>query len=265
MQLAFYENLSERATSGVWYPPDRVDPIEKKHQFLIPPMIGGDVVALTREFETFAAAAPPGTHTILLSTEGFFNHWTDFADASKATLGRLARGAAVEVWVTFREPLDYATTLYTQYLRNPIEYSDLYGRDVDLEVFLDDPRFVRRLDYLGFVRDVERLLGSSGVRAFRYGTDIVARYFHALGLPEPATSSRDVNRSLRAPGVDLIRIVNRYALRGEEKRTAADLVLRLDTLIGDRGTKYAPSAAAAARIAELTERDWKTIRDMLDR
>jgi hypothetical protein len=264
MQLAFYENLARGGSGGVWYPPDRVDPIEKKHQFLIPPLIGGDVETLVREFETFTRTAPPGTHTILLSTEGIFNHWSDFPDASKTVLQGLARDAVVEVWVTFRDPVAFATTLYTQYLRNPSEYSDLYGRDVDLEAFLTDPRFVRRLDYLGFVRDVERLLGSRGVRAFRYDREIVARYFHALGVPPPATSARDVNRSLRAPGVDLIRIVNRYALPGEEKRLAADLVLELDTLIGERARTYEPSAAAETRIHELTERGWQEIRAMLD-
>jgi hypothetical protein len=261
LQTALYRHVDALAQIGVWYPPAHVDPA-KKHQFLIEPLIAGDQAQLAGAFEEFVRSAPPQTRTIMLSTEGLYQHWWDFALQSKATLHHLASLFELEVWTCFREPLAFAITQHAQLVRNP-RLAPAYGLDAGLDEMLEDEWFVQRLDYLGFVFEVEELIGIGKVRLFRYGPDIVARIFRRLGAAAPEDAAKLVNPSLRQPGVELMRIVNRYDLPAEEKYAAAALVLELDMLIGYRAEPLRASPAAALRVRELTNAGWEVIDGLL--
>ena len=256
LQHALYRDAAANAERGVWYPPAHVDPVHKKHQFLVGPLLSGDGAALTAALDDALRSAPPQTRTIVLSTEGLFQHWWDFAAESKAMLRRLAVVFDLEVWVCFREPVTFALTQYAQLVRNPRVFAPAYGLDADLETMLDNEWFARRLDYLGFVYDLEELIGASRVRRFRYAPDVVARIVTALELPVPPAAAELVNPSLRQPGVDLMRIVNRYALPPEQQDAAAALVLRLDELLGDAAEPLRAGPETTRRIRQLTDRAW---------
>lgn len=256
LQHALYRDATANAERGVWYPPALVDPVHKKHQLLVGPLIAGDGAALVAALDEAVRSAPPRTRTIVLSTEGLFQHWWDFAAESKAMLRQLAAAFDLEVWVCFREPIEFALTQYAQLVRNPRVFAPAYGLDADLETMLDNEWFARRLDYLGFIYDLEELIGASGVRRFRYEPDVVARIISALALPVPPAAAELVNPSLRKPGVDLMRIVNRYELPPERQDSAAALVLRLDQLLGDAAAPLRAGPEATRRIRQLTDRAW---------
>lgn len=262
LQHALYERSGELARAGIWYPPAHVDPEHKKHQFFIAQLLAGDGVALAAAFDEIVRSAPEHAHTIVVSTEGFFNHWWDFPPSSKAMIRRLASVFGVQFWACFREPVDFAISQHAQLVRNPREFSPAYGLDAGLDEMLDIEWFSRRLDYLGFVCEAEDLVGAGNVRVFRYGPDIVERVFRALGAPPPPPGQ--VNPSLRAPGVELMRIVNRYALPEQSQHRAASLVLQLDMLIGDRAEPLRASDAAAGRVRALTARTWAALEEALE-
>lgn len=153
----------------------------------------------------------------------------------------------------FREPEAFALALYAQHLVNP------FSGSAGLEEMLASEHFACHLDYLGFVREAELLVGARNVRLFRYGDDIVTRLVAALGvrlLPQAPTRA---NRTLRQPGIDALRVVNRYALSKREKRAAVALIRDLDALLGDRAEPLRASAAAQRRIAELSATGWAEI------
>ncbi len=265
LQAALYRHVEALAQVGVWYPPARVDPEQKKHQFLVALLIAGDGAGLAEAFEEIVRSAPPQTRTIVLSTEGLYQHWWDFAPESKAMLHHLASLLDLEVWACFREPVAFAITQHAQLLRNPRQFAPAYGLDAGLDEMLDDEWFVQRLDYLGFVFELQELIGNGKVRLFRYGPDIVDRVFGALGAPSSGDTTTLVNPSLRQPGVDLMRIVNRYDLPAEQKYAAAALVMELDTLVGDRAEPLRATAEAARRIRELTGQGWEVMEELLAR
>jgi hypothetical protein len=264
LQEALYANVDALARLGVWYPPANVHPEMKKHQFLIDPLLAGAGLEFARALDEIVRSAPPQTHTVVLSTEGLFNHWWDFAPLSKAMLRHLASLADVEVWMCFRDPVAFAISQYAQLLRNPRCFSPAYGLDIGLEEILANDWFVRRLDYRGFIDEVEELIGAGKVRSFRYGPDIVERIFRALGAGTLEIPENRINPSLRQPGVELMRIVNRYDLPEQEKYAAAALVQALDEAIGARAESFRASPEAARRIDEIAGRQWRAMETTLE-
>jgi len=265
LQQALFRHGDALIEHGIWYPPMRVDPVKKKHHYLVQFLGSADAGALAQAFDEIVASAPPETRTIVLSAEGLFNGWWDYPPEGKALLRHLGTIFELEMWTCFREPLDFALSQYAQLLRNPRLYSPAYGLDIGLEQILDIEWFVQRLDYLGFVFEVEAVIGAGSVRLFRYGPDIVERIFRALGAEAPSDNPPDVHPSLRRPGVEVMRIVNRYDLPHEPKAAAAALVLELDRLIGERAEPLRATPACAERIRRLTQRGWCEIEERLDR
>lgn len=264
LQLALYRERARLAELGVWYPPINVDPETKKHQYFIPLLEHGDGPGLAGALDDVVRSAPPQTRTIILSTEGFFNHWWDFPPSAKAMLRHLSSVADVEMWVCFREPVAFAIAQYAQLLRNPRVFSPAYGLDIGFDEMLENEWFVKRLDYYGFVLEVEDLIGAGNVRSFRYGRDIVDRIFRALGAGPPDDAHDTVNPSLRQPGVDMMRIVNRYDLPPDRKTLAAALVLQLDSLVGERAEPLRVSPEAERRVRALAGRSWRELDALLD-
>lgn len=264
LQQTLFRHVDELAERGIWYPPARVEPQQKKHQFLVDLLLSADRAGWARAFDEIVGSAPRGTHTIVLSTEGLYNHWWDYPFEARAMIRQLGAAFGVEIWTCFREPLAFAVAQYAQLLRNPRTHSPAYGLDVGLDEILENAWFVKRLDYLGFVLEVEALVGERNVRLFRYGPDVVTRIFRALGAEGPADVHTDVNPSLRGSGVELMRVVNRYDLPTEEKNAASALVLDLDRLIGARAGPVRAGAEATRRIRQLTARGWCAIEARLD-
>ncbi len=249
------------AAQGVWYPPPD-DQKVLKHQYLVPLLRAGDMAAFARAISGALADMPEEAHTIILTTEGIYNHWWDYPPESKALLRHLSHLFEFELCIWFREPVSFATALYAQYVKNPAAedvMTNVYGRDIGFAEAMADGWFRRHLDYLGFLCEAQELFGPDRVRAFLYEGDTVEaflRHYRIDDLPQPEHRQ---NPSMRAPGVAIMRIVNRYGLTGEERNRAEALVYEIDRLIGERGEQLHPRKAEKQIVRRCAARGWELI------
>ncbi|MEE9304134.1 MAG: hypothetical protein V3U84_10150, partial [Thiotrichaceae bacterium] len=129
-------------SKGVLYPTRFHNPNAPKHQWFERNLVSGNVESLLDNFKDILNHLEEHTHTILLSSEGIYNHWWDFPEESKALLFELNRLFDVEVWAWFRDPLAFAESFYKQCMRNPqVDHINCYGRDLSFAEVLDDPWF----------------------------------------------------------------------------------------------------------------------------
>ena len=224
-----------------------------KHQWLVADLMADDDAAFFEHLGAAIAEASSGVHTLILSTEGLFHHWWDFSSTGRAALATLKRSFRVELWVWFRDPVEFFVSNYIQMLKNPRSPVVCYGQDWSTATMLDDPWFVRRLDYAGFVDEAGAVLGEDAVRAFVYRGRTVADFLAAAGLadidiPEPREHS-----TLGQIGVDLLRVLNGRELSSEAKMAAVNAISRLDAELGACSEAFQLDAATIARVRTLAQ------------
>jgi hypothetical protein len=218
------EWLAER---GFLYPQTDGGP-SPRHQWMVRALLGPDEETLHRQLNDAIDRATSKFHTIVLSSEGVFNHWWDFSREGRRALRRLSERFEVEIWVWFREPISFARSLYVQMLRNPpMPEVPCYGSTATLEQMLKDSWFCKHLDYIGFIKDANELLAAGRVVPYAYTGDTVAEFFNALGLPSPPVRLNE-NRSLGALAADLLRVLNQHTLTREERENAIMLISQID-------------------------------------
>ena len=194
--------------------------IKPKHQWIVSELMAPDSAAFERRIAGFLAEVPDHVHTILISTEGLYNHWWDFSEAGRAALGSLAARHEVEVWLWLREPVAFFLSNYVQMLINSPQRVKCYGQDWSPEQMFEDDWFRRRLDYGAFLKSAERVFGPGSIRPFAYRRSTVADCFTALGLGHMASPEVLVHWSLGEWGVKQIREVNRSGVGPSEKAEA---------------------------------------------
>jgi hypothetical protein len=261
LQHVLYASTAELAEHGISYARSFAGTRIPRHRFLVKLLLDADRAGLARALEEIVRELPGGTRTVLLSAEGVYNHWWDFPPDSKAMIADVASVFELEFWACFREPEAFALAFYAQAIVNPPNRPP-YGTDMGLDEMLESAWFARRLDYAGFIDDAERLIGAGKLRTFRYGADVVERILHALGVAIPADVPR-ANASLRAPGLDVVRVANRYDTSLAERAAIIDLARRLDAVLGERAAPLRPSDAARDRIRELSAAGWAAVADRI--
>lgn len=192
--------------------------------------MGEDPAPFTERLHAALQEARPDTHTVLLSSEGLFHRWWDFSPAGLEALHLLAVRAELELWAFFREPVAFTRSFYVQMLKNPRGLGPCYGLDASIDALLDEPRFSLHLDYIGYIRTVEAVLGAGKVRPFRYTGNTVANMLEALGITDLAPDMPPENRSVGEWGVSLLRQINQRTLGVDEKWQAVSLIEKLDRL-----------------------------------
>ena len=180
------------AEEGVWYPPSsNQQGKEPKHQRLVSVLMGANEAAFVEYIEEVLRDMPASTHTVILATEGIYNHWRDYPPRAKSLLRHLADLFDFEICVWFREPVAFATSLYTQYLTNPRmqgPQANVYGRDIDFNDAMQDDWFLGQLDFLGFYYETRNLFGQERVTPFLYSGDTIETFLAhyaavIVGLP----------------------------------------------------------------------------------
>ncbi len=218
---------------GILYPRAEMAPDQKpKHQWIVDALLAGNGGQFRGKMEEVLAEVNPDTHTIILSTEGLFNHWWDFAAAGRHALASLVDRFSVSVWVWFRDPVSFVRSSYIQMLKNPRGCISCCGRDLSVNEMLDDHWFSKHLDYIGFLRDVDGVLGHGTAVPFAYHGDTVRAFLTSLGVEYAEGASLYANRTLGEAGVELLRIFNRHDLLEEKKRAGVALIGQVDTLLG---------------------------------
>lgn len=197
-----------------------------------------------------------GVHTVLLSTEGLFNHWWDFGKDAKRRLAELNDWARVQVLVFFREPLSFAVSLYKQSCCNPRSDVFCYGRDLSFEEMLNDDWFARHLDYAGFVEDCEAVFGPGSVIARKYEEgSVIAAVQQLLGVEGCDGDEQERrNVSLGFLGLELVRVINRFPIDPSRKRAAVACVREIESVVSMPGLEIPVGRAAKARVEAMSER-----------
>jgi hypothetical protein len=207
---------------GILYP-HNLDEIQNqnapKHQWFEKNLVTTNVQSLLANFKNIISQVKDDTHTIILSSEGIYNYWWDFPDASKAILSELNQLFDIQIWVWFREPLAFIESYYKQCIRNPqVQSNPCYGKNLSLNEMLDIQWFSQHLNYQGFFTDCQTLFGENSVSTFNYQGDVVKEVTQKLGLatahdnPTPRQ-----NKSANSAVTQLLRTVNHYNIKAKDK------------------------------------------------
>ena len=262
LQRCLDQHRATLAAQGVWYPPTN-DPREPKHQDFVWALQKADARALVVCLGAAFQDMPDNTHTVVLSAEGIFNHWWDYTPRAKAMLRCLGSLFDFEMCICFRSPESFAAALYAQYLRNPPRDdapAQVYGRDIDFSDALQDPWFRQHLDYLGFCYEAEALFGHDRVRALLVADDTVSAFLECYGIAGiPRLGPRD-NPSMRAAGIEIMRVANRFGLGEAEHRRVEKLARQIDEVIGARSEELRIGVEDLERVRRYSARGWATLR-----
>ncbi len=207
---------------GILYPHnlERLqNPTAPKHQWIEKNLITTHLSHLLENFKNIVSQIKHETHTVILSSEGIYNHWWDFPVESKNILAELSTLFEVAVWVWFREPTDFIESYYKQCIRNPqLPNNPCYGKDLSLAQMLDINWFARQLDYQGFVSECESLFGTNSMYLFNYEGDVVQQVINLLGVDTPHDNpTLQQNKSLNNASIEILRTVNKLGIKVKDK------------------------------------------------
>ena len=264
LQWCLDANRNLLAQRGFWYPPPS-NRREPKHQELVAALMAGDEARFCECIESAVKDMPSGAHTVILSTEGIYNHWRDYSPEAKGMLRGLADEFDFELCIWFRDPASFAAALYGQYLRNPVtrDSPHIYGRDIDFSDAMLDPWFRCHLDYLGFYYEARALFGRERVRAFVFGGDTVRAFEEAYGTGTLSRENLPRNDSMREAGVRMMRIANRYPVTPAEHERIEELVFEIDRMIGDRASRLVLNQADRETVQRYAGRGWDILEEAL--
>lgn len=244
-------------SKGILYPNRFHNPDAPKHQWFERNLVSANVESLVDNFKDILNHVEEHTHTILLSSEGIYNHWWDFSEESKALLLELNSLFDVEVWAWFRDPVAFAESFYKQCMRNPqVDHISCYGKDLSFAEVLEDPWFSQHLDYTGFVHECDELFGKESVILFDCQTDTVATVIQRLGLTTPNDNPTPrKNTCMNAVTSELYRVINRLQLAAKEKEKLVPLLNELDAALtpyNDRENTSLIGAESRDKINKMT-------------
>lgn len=190
-----------------------------KHQWFEKNLVTAHLEYFLENFKNIVSQLNKDTHTIILSSEGIYNYWWDFPDESKEVLAELKQFFNLEIWVWFREPLQFIESYYKQCIRNPqVEDNPCYGKDLSFSEILEMEWFSQHLNYQGFVTECQALFGENNVSAFKYEGDVVQEVIQRLGLATPHDNPTPrKNQSLNSASIALLRTINQYDIKAKDK------------------------------------------------
>lgn len=232
LQFFFDQNQEALKASGILYPPIYLRTYAPKHQWLVHAFMQANVEMLTDYFRQILSDLDENIHTIILSTEGIYNHWHDYSPEARSFLTVWKEVFNLEIWTWFRSPQSFIKSLYRQNLKNPQIVKPCYGKDMSMADMLQDPWFEGHLDYLGFLIDLENIIGRQSNRVFKHGQDIVAAVIQELDLKGNFLFPERENIGLSDSSIEMLRIINRYPLSALEKEKCVQLLTEIDHITG---------------------------------
>jgi len=190
-----------------------------KHQWFEKNLVSTNVESFLENFKNIISQVKQDTHTVILSSEGIYNYWWDFPSESKELLSELNKHFDIDMWVWFREPVEFIERYYKQCIRNPqIKNNPCYGKDLSFAEMLDIEWFAQHLDYQGFATECQALFGTNNVSVFKYEGDIVQEVLHKLGLATPHDNPTPrQNKSLNSASIKLLKTINHYNIKAKDK------------------------------------------------
>lgn len=224
-----------------------------KHQWFEKNLVTTNLDSFLENFKNILSQVTNDTHTIILSSEGIYNYWWDFPDASKDVLSELSKLFDIQLWVWFREPLTFIESYYKQCIRNPqVDGNPCYGKDLSFADMLKIDWFSQHLDYQGFVDECQTLLGENKVSVFSYKGDVVQEVIQKLGLATPHDNPTPrQNKSLNSASVKLLRTINRYNLKAKDKERLIPHLKEINTQLENYATDALIDPESKKRVLAL--------------
>ena len=238
---------------GILYPSTgTLDFFNMRHHWLINALLLDDRASFERRMEDVERECAPDTHTIVLSSEPFFVHWGDFRPGPRAWLARAWERYDVRVWVWLRDAGDFCRSWYVQALRSPqTDGFPVFGRDLSVAEFLDDSWVAAQFDYRRRCAEMEAVFGSDSVFAFAFARDTVDQGRSRLRFPHFIPEIRMHETLFGESAVAMLRIINRYPLAADEKRSVNTRLRELTALLGDRSAPFALTPSERACVNDL--------------
>jgi hypothetical protein len=240
LQHYLAERRPQLIEHGILYPSAGLlkRPLPPKHQWMVDCLIGDNETEFKKWMSLVEQECGAGVHTIILSTEGIFNHWWDYAENTKQWFRRHLASYDAKCWIWLREPVDFFRSYYLQLMRNPnspFSYgAQAYSSNKTPSELLNEPWVVKHLDYLGLCRQLEETFGNDSVFVFSYSNDIVSQARQLLGLKfVDGPGKRENTTIINDAGLSILHIINRYHLTEIEKEKAYHLVIGLSTLLSN--------------------------------
>jgi hypothetical protein len=239
LQFFLNNNPSLLKNSGYLYPSNIISEFDPKHQWLMFSLLNSDENLLIENLNIVFSQLEKEHDKVILSTEGIFHHWQDFDPEAKSFLSILASQFSTIFWVWFRKPIAYLDSLYRQGLKNHKNKigHGISGEDLSFEEVLKNEWFLKHLDYIGFVYEIETILGKDRLKLFTYNEDVIPTLCKELGIKGGSPLRNKENKSLSHLGCEILRIINRSSLNHKEKEECVKLVQKLDEVI----SPYSPS------------------------
>jgi len=240
--------------SGVGIEPDSLQP---KHQWIVSNLLMGDesLFLTHRDLVLEELSNYSNVRTVVLSTEGVYNHWWTFSDAARMLLKSLQQSFEVVVWVVFREPLSYVQSLYGQIVQNPKSpLISCYATSEPLETVINDPWFSSQLQYADFIRSIESLFDIPLVVATRYeDSGIINQAMKILKIDRQITGLEgQVNLSLGEISLELIRRLNLVTVDPLERERFVGMIRILDPVIRREEDKPVISDFVKSKVEEIS-------------
>ncbi len=258
LQTYLEKKQGKLRSRGILYPHnlDKLNnPSAPKHQWFEKNLASGHVDFFLENFKHLISQIKDDTHTIVLSSEGIYNYWWDFPSESKLLLNELSKLFDAQVWVWFREPLEFITSYYKQCIRNPrIDGNPCYGQDLSFAQMLEIDWFAKHLDYQGFVSECQGVFGLDNVCVFQYQGDVVQQVMQKLGLSTPHDNPTPrQNKSLNNATVSVLRSINQINLKAKDKDQLISHLKQMNQIFERYETEALVDAASKAKIARLSK------------
>lgn len=259
LQFFLNENREKLAEKGFWYPKVQATGHEPKHQELLNSLKQASEESIIKVFDETLGNPADNIHTIILSTEGLYNHWHDIDQYNKYLFSRLCILFDLQLWVWFREPVEYCQSFYPQVIANPQSSTDansVFGKDISFEEMLNSDWFMRHQDNYGFIQEAVSVFGENNIRAFIYGNDTVNEFLNSLKIKNIAAKSHRRNKSLSLVEIHLLKVINRLNLDSVQKSSSIEKIKNLDL---NETKKFTVAPNYKKEIITRTQLQWKSI------
>ena len=249
---------------GVLYAKRDTSSFAPKHQWIVGTLQSNNFTGFLDQFDEATQKRNENTHTILLSTEGIYNHWWDYSPEAKYFLYILGQYFELEIWVWFRDPVSFTESLYRQYLKNPqLQNIKCYGKDMSLNEMMENEWFTGHLDYLGFIQECEALFGDNHIKIFSMETDVVRTACNSLNVSVDNIKIERHNEKLSCTLIEALRIFNRSELPFKEKEALVNMLYKIDEKYSSFFTDSKVCNGDIDKINTLVSKQYKIIKRRL--
>jgi len=227
IQYNLHNNRDLLSQRGYCYPQSNYNP--PKHQWIVEDLMNNNILSFIDNLEMSLAQIKPDTHTMILSTEGLFNHWYDYTKESKFFLKSLCKYFDIKILLVLREQVSFVKSYYKQILKNPqITSIDCYGKDISIKQLLEDSWFSKHLDYFTFLEDCSEIFGKDNIIVFTYNKHIVDTIMGYFNLKIEKIKNKNI--SLNTLSCSMLRTINKYNLSAEDKQNILTHIENIDKI-----------------------------------